>query len=104
MALGTAGCAADAPTKAELTDALVTSGLPPAESRCAAAAILDNASTAEIEDVMQRGGSALVDDPKRTDDSSDEVRAALAECRDAAIAATSTTAPPSELTSTTAVP
>lgn len=100
VALGAAGCGAKAPSKADLAAALETSGIPPLEARCAAAAIIDNATSAEIEDVMQRGGSALVDDPDRTDDSSNEVRGALAVCRDQAASVTSTTAPADATTST----
>ena len=100
VAFGVAGCGAKAPSKADLAAVLETSGIPPLEARCAAAAILNNATTAEIEDVMQRGGSALVDDPDRTDDSSNEVRGALAVCRDQAASVTSTTAPADAATST----
>ena len=103
VALGVAGCGAKAPSKADLAAVLETSGIPPLEARCAAAAILNNATTAEIEDVMQRGGSALVDDPDRTDDSSNEVRGALAVCRDQAASVTSTTAP-ADATTTTSPP
>lgn len=74
------------------------------EAACAANAVVANASKAEIEDVMQRGGSALVDHLDRTDDSSDKVRAALGKCRDAAAATSSTTTSTStSSTSTTSV-
>ena len=87
----TAGaCAEPAPDRAELVDLLERAGISADESKCAAKAVVDNLTDAQIEDIMQRGGSALVDDPKRTDDASDKVRTALATCRDKA-AATSTT-------------
>ncbi len=92
LALGVvlAGCA-EAPSRTELTDALVTSGVPTDVARCAADAITDTLSEDQIVQIVERGpGGAPPDDPKDQQDASDRVRAALAECRADLPAATTT--------------
>jgi ribosomal protein L12E/L44/L45/RPP1/RPP2 len=90
LAVVLGACAEPAPDRAELVDLLERAGISADESRCAAKAVVDTLTDAQIQDIMQRGGSALVDDPKRTDDASDKVRTALAACRDAAAPTSST--------------
>ncbi len=82
LGLGMAACGADAPSRSELVQLFETSGIPAAQSRCAADAILDTLSTKQVESIVQRGSSgAPLDDPDRTDDAADKVRDALATCR-----------------------
>ena len=71
LTVAAGACAEPAPDRAELVDLLERAGISADESKCAAKAVVDNLTDAQIEDIMQRGGSALVDDPKRTDDASD---------------------------------
>lgn len=93
VALG--GCGSKEPSKAELRDALMDSGLSREVSTCVADAVLDTLSPAEVERLVERGsGGAPQDDPKRTDDSADKLREAMTACRnmqDEAGGSTSTT-------------
>lgn len=76
-------CSAATPDRDELVGALQTSGVPADVARCAADAIEDSLSTDELAQIVERGpGGAPADDTERTDDPSDKVRAALAECRE----------------------
>lgn len=87
-----AGCGADAPSHRELSDALVDSGLPRKVSDCVADAVLKSLTPDEVEQLMTRGsGGAPVDDPKRTDDSADKLRDAMARCRTLQADSTTTT-------------
>ena len=75
------GCASK-PSRSELVHALEASGIPTAKAECAADAVLGELSDDEIIELVQRGpAGAPRDDPESTDDSSDRVRAALAECQ-----------------------
>lgn len=77
-------CSSPVPTRTELVKALETSGIPAAQAMCSADAIVKNLSHDQVALIVERGGGgAPPDDPKRTDDTSDKVRAALAACRDA---------------------
>ena len=79
------GCGASAPSRAELVRSLKRSGMPAAEASCAAGAIFATLSDKQVAEIVQRGGSgAPYDDPKRTDDDMDKVRAALTKCRNKA--------------------
>ncbi|MBX3287108.1 MAG: hypothetical protein KF703_17300 [Actinobacteria bacterium] len=101
LGVGATACGTKPPSRQELVDSLVTSGLPKSESTCAADAIYDNLSSDEIAEIVERGGSgAPRDDPQDANDTMDKLRAALGVCRDQA-AATSTTVPSSSTTSTT---
>lgn len=90
-----AACGAKEPSKADLRDALVDSGLSRQVSTCVADAVLDTLSPAEVEQLVERGpGGAPVDDPDRTDDSADKLRKAMDRCRtlqDQASASSTTT-------------
>ena len=91
VAVVVGGCA-EAPSNDELVRALEASGIPTAQAECAAGAVLTELSSEEVVQLMQRGpGGAPRDDPDSTDDSSDRVRAALAECQAMGISTTTTT-------------
>ena len=91
-AMAVLGACAKSPSDPQLVDALTKSGIPKAEATCASKAIHASLTKAEIEQIVERGsGGAPQDDPKRTDDSLDKVRAALTVCRDTAAALTTTT-------------
>lgn len=82
-AFATVGCSSP-PSRSDITDALITSGLSEEVARCAADALVDELSDDELVQLTERGGGgAPVDDPDRDDDASDRVRAALTACRDA---------------------
>jgi hypothetical protein len=101
VTVAAAACSAGAPSRDELVESLITSGLSESESTCAADAIVDNLTDDEIAQIVERGGGgAPRDDPQDADDTMDKLRAALNVCRDQA-AATSTTVPGSSTTSTT---
>ena len=77
-------CSSPVPSRTELVTALETSGIPRSQATCAADAILKNLSHDQVQLIVERGGGGVPpDDPKRTDDPSDKVRAALGVCRDA---------------------
>lgn len=91
----TAGCAKASPDHDEFVKVLQQSGLPKAESECAADALFDSLSDDQIEKIMIAGASAVPrDDPARTDDPHDKVIKALAACRDAAPSTTTSTTTP----------
>ena len=108
MGLAATACSAGAPSRDELVESLITSGLSKAESTCAADAIVDNLTDDEVAEIVERGGGgAPRDDPEKADDTMDKLRAALAVCRDQAAATSTTTVPASPTTvpaSTTTVP
>ena len=85
------GCA-EAPSRGELVEALETSGIPEAKAECAADAVIDELTEDEIVEIVARGpAGAPRDDPDASDDASDRVRAALAECQQVGAETTSTT-------------
>lgn len=80
-ALVLGGCS-QVPSRGELVHALEASGLPAAKAECAADAVLEELTDDEIIELVERGpAGAPRDDPDSTDDPSDRVRAALAECQ-----------------------
>lgn len=80
---GAGACSASTPDRAELTDALATSGLPQDVARCAADALVSELSQEELDVLVERGnGGVPVDDPDRDDDPADRLRAALAGCQE----------------------
>ena len=104
LGVGAAACSTATPSRDDLVDALVTSGLSKAESACAADAVVDNLTDDELAEIVERGGSgAPRDDPKDADDTMDKLRTALNVCRDQA-AATSTTVPAPSTTTSTTIP
>lgn len=97
------GCGTKEPSKQDLSDALVDSGLSRKVSDCVAKAVLDTLSPDEVSRLVQRGsGGAPTDDPKRSDDSADKLREAMSRCRTLQGESTTTTAPPA--TSSTVAP
>ena len=81
-------CSSPVPTRTDLVKALETSGISGSQAKCAADAILKNLSHDQVQLIVERGSAGVPpDDPKRTDDPSDKVRAALGACRDAENAA-----------------
>lgn len=104
LGVGAVACAAEPSGRDELARSLASSGLPQDVAGCAADALVDNLSSQELLDIAERGGGgAPVDDPERTDDSLDLVRAALAECR-AQLEPTTTTGVPTSGVPTSGVP
>jgi hypothetical protein len=94
LVVGVAGCGADAPGREQLARSLADSGLPEDVAGCAADALADNLTEQQLLDIAERGGGgAPVDDPNRTDDPLDLVRAALAECRTQLDPTTTTSVP-----------
>ncbi len=80
--LGGVGCSTPSTSQQELAEALQASGLSKPVSECAAKAVIGSLSEDEVADLVERGGGAApVDDPKREDDSSDKLRAAMDTCR-----------------------
>lgn len=93
------GCAG-APSRGELVEALETSGIPTARAECAADAVIEELTDDEITEIVQRGpAGAPRDDPDSTDDASDRVRAALAECQQVGEEQAPTTTAPDTTTS-----
>ena len=91
LAVATAGCATN-PSQDELAEALERSGLSEPVAACAAEAIESTLSDAELETLVARGSGGLpTDDPNRSDDAADELRAAVSACRSAGIDEASTT-------------
>lgn len=102
LAVVATACAKPVPSRAELVGALETSGIAPSEATCAADAILKNLSKDQVALIVERGSSgAPADDPNRTDDPSDKVRAALAACRAAAVTTSTSITTPAPTTPTT---
>ena len=100
LALG--GCGADAPSRDELVHLLELTGIPPERAECAADAVLENLTEDEVVELVERGpAGAPRDDPKRTDDTSDEVRAALAACQQVGTTTTTGESGPTTSTPTT---
>lgn len=99
-------CGADEPSKADLSDALADSGLSRKVSDCVAGAVLDTLSPDQVAELVERGaGGAPQDDPKRTDDTADKLRAAMAQCRTLqSEGAATSTVPISPLDTTTTAP
>lgn len=82
LTLLAASCATPTPSRSELADALVDSGIPAPVARCTAEAITESFSDDQLARIVERGpGGAPADDPDRTDDAVDEVGLALAACR-----------------------
>lgn len=75
------GACSDAPEQDELIDALVRSGYSTAEAECAAEALYGNLPEDEIAAIAERGPSAVIDDPKITDEPIDIARSEIAACR-----------------------
>jgi hypothetical protein len=93
VVLTVAGCASSV-SRAELVESLERSGIDTPRAECAADAVLDELSDEEVARLLDRGpAGAPRDDPERSDDASDRVRAALAECQQIG-AATSEPEPP----------
>lgn len=95
--VGVAACSSPAPSKSELSEALVDSGLSEKVADCAASALTKSLTSSELAEITERGaGGAPVDDPKVTNDSADKLAKAMAACRELQIASqptTTTTAP-----------
>lgn len=115
FALSLTGCGSSTPTEAELVNSFKLAGMSSSQASCAADAIFDTLDGDQVAEIIERGPSgAPYDDPKRTDDDMDRVRAALAKCRAAAepettgtsattsstTSSTTTTTPASSTTST----
>ena len=105
---GIASCSTPAPEQAELSDALVDSGLSRKVADCTASALTESLSSSELAEITERGaGGAPVDDPKVQGESIDELTKAMTACRELQIASAPTTtvpatvAPGSEGASTT---
>lgn len=82
LVLGLSGCAGN-PDQPELTDALVTAGVPEGVARCAADALIDNLSDDELAQLVTRGpGGAPRDDAEEPGEPADLLRDALAACRE----------------------
>ena len=90
--LGGAACSTPAPSRGEIAEALVDSGLSQEVADCTASALTKSLSTSELAEITERGsGGAPVDDPKRADDSYDKLVRAMADCRDLQAATEPTT-------------
>lgn len=99
LAVGSMACSGPTPSRAELVDALRDSGVPTPVARCTADAITDKLSKDQVAQIVERGpGGAPADDPDRTDDPIDKVRAALAVCRADLPTSTTTPAAPADST------
>jgi hypothetical protein len=95
-----AACGSDAPPRGEISSSLVKSGVPADVADCAAGALVDNLTDQQLADIAARGGGAApADDPNRTDDPMDQLRAALEKCR--AMLPTTTTTTTTTVTTTT---
>lgn len=100
LAVTASACAEPVPDRDELAEALQDSGLTASVARCTADAITESLSEDELAQIAERGpGGAPPDDPKRSDDPTDQVRDAMAACR-AELPTTTTTAPPASSTTT----
>ena len=85
FALSLTGCGSSTPTEAELVNSFKLAGMSSSQASCAADAIFDTLNGDQVAEIIERGPSGVpYDDPKRTDDDMDRVRAALAKCRAAA--------------------
>lgn len=104
LAMSLTGCGSSSPSDAQLVRSLKLAGMSSSEASCAADAIFTTLSDDQVAEIIQRGPSgAPYDDPTRTTDDMDRVRAALAKCRAAAepeTTGTSTTTIPSVTGST----
>lgn len=99
LAIAATSCAEPVPDRDELAEALQDSGLSASVARCTADAITENLSDDELAQIAERGpGGAPRDDPDETDDSTDQVREAMAICR--AELPTTTTVPVATSTTT----
>ena len=95
--VGVRACSVTVPDRDELAASLVDSGLPADVASCAADALYDHLSEDELRSLAERGGGgAPVDDPERDDDSADQVREAMVECRAKLDASTTTTVAPDD--------
>lgn len=95
VGFGAAACSAPAPSRNELSEALVDSGLSRKVADCTADALTKSMSKSELAELTERGaGGAPVDDPKKSNDSYDKLQKSMSLCRDlqASLAATTTTA------------
>lgn len=80
--VGLGGCGADVPSRGELVHALELTGISTEKAECAADAVLESLSDEQIALLVERGpAGAPRDDPDRSDDAHDRVRAALSECQ-----------------------
>lgn len=85
LVVGLAACSAGAPSRDELVDALVTSGMERSLAECAADAFTTTLTDDELDLLAERGPSGLpADDPARTDDANDQLREAMTACRTSA--------------------
>jgi hypothetical protein len=90
--VGVAACSSPAPSKGELSEALVDSGLSQKVADCAASALTKSLTSSELAEITERGsGGAPVDNPKATNDSADKLAKAMAACRELQIASQPTT-------------
>lgn len=94
VALVLVGCSHSAPSADELTETLMVAGMNEAQARCAAEAVTENLSDADIESIMKAGPSGVPFDrvPDETKPDTDATRRvdtpevtaarqALGECR-----------------------
>jgi hypothetical protein len=77
------GCGTPTPKEADLTEALVDSGLSEPVAECASSALVESLTDGELQELAERGaGGAPVDDPARTDDSADKLAKAMTACKE----------------------
>ena len=94
FALSLSGCGSSTPTEAKLVNSFKLAGMSSSEASCAAEAIFDTLDGDQVAEIIERGPSGVpYDDPKRTDDDMDRVRAALAKCRAATESGSTTSTP-----------
>lgn len=84
VAVGISGCSSpSAPSKGELAEALVTSGMSEEVAECTASAVTESLTESEIAEITERGsGGAPVDDPEVQGESYDELAKAMSACRE----------------------
>ena len=83
VAAGLTACGTDPASSDDIKQGLVDAGVDAELAECAADAVVDNLSADQIVALMERGpAGAPRDDPERTEDDSDKVRAAIAECKE----------------------
>ena len=90
------GCSTDVPDRAQLTEALVHSGVDAEVAKCTADAIVDSLSEDELRLIVERGPAAgPVDDPEVKGETADKLNAALEPCvaaqRESELSASTTT-------------
>ncbi len=105
LAISLTGCGSSSPSEADLVRSLKLTGMSSSEASCAADAIFTTLSDDQVAQIIERGPSGVpYDDPARTTDDMDRVRAALAKCRAAAEPETIDTSTTMPVTSTTSTP